>query len=50
MPSFLVPEALAELRSFRDRAADAATRKAAEKVLPVFEKAAELRMPVSFQL
>ena len=49
-PSFLVPEALAKLRSFRDRAADAATRKAAEKVLPVFEKAAELRMPVSFQL
>ena len=50
LPSFLATKVLAELRSFRDRAADPATRKVAEKVLPVFEKAAELRMPVAFQL
>ncbi len=50
LPSFLATEALALLRVFRDHAANPATRKAAEKVLPVFEKAAELRMPVAFRL
>ena len=50
LPSRFASDALALLRAFRDRPEDSAARKAVEKVLPVFEKAARLRMPVSFWL
>ncbi|MBR1837728.1 MAG: hypothetical protein IJ783_10635 [Kiritimatiellae bacterium] len=48
LPSRFAADARALLRTFRDRAADPVARKAAEKVLPVFEQAAKLRMPVAF--
>ena len=50
LPSRFVAAALKLLRSFLDRASAPAVRKVAEKILPVFEKAASLRMPVAFRL
>lgn len=49
IPSRLVPSALAFLRTEAARRRTPATRAALAKLLPLFETAASLRMPVSFR-
>ena len=50
LPSRFASAASAFIRSFRNHAATSTIRTAMEKILPVFEKAAVLGMPVAFYL
>ena len=49
LPARLIPDALALLRTEAARRRTPSTRAAFAKVLPIFETAASLRMPVSFR-